>query len=570
MQNTTNQSYKTETSNGGISTKTYRAALYARRKFTDLVQPDEQNPTALEQINAMKKYLKDLPDVRVEGVYMDSRKIDSSQPRPQFQKLLLDIQAGKYNCVVMNSLDTFGRDVNENKYYVLRQFTTLGLRIISILDNYDSCVSELGNDAFPKLEEVIRLNMRFDKSRRRTALVRKYNEKGYIIAKRNIPYGYKYSPDAASGLEVDSEVAPYIRYIYEEYAAGTGPTRIAKALTDLHAPSPSMRKSQLGVKYKKTSPNDYWTSGSVSGILNNQIYTGDFIYGTDRGSIYINRDYERLHRPGEKHIIPNHHEPIIDRELFDQVQERLEENRNRLQAKKKNYDLPEYSATPFRKQLFCGHCGRPMYFYHDVRVHRHYTVYVCSSRSRKLDNACSYAPIQLNEILSAVKEVLLQERRFALSIYEQMKEGTDSIIYQQLERYFQEKIDNLVEAGKRVNSELASPKENNQEYRTTLLEKDTQLRQELVAAIDEKKTFQRSFKVTNPWLMLYANLSENFDITLETARKYIYRIFLYSNAPLEFQVMKQEAKENLLSYFRLINSHGNKSKESRHVQNQQT
>ena len=54
--------------------------------------------------------------------------------------------------------------------------------------------------------------------------------------------------------------------------------------------------------------------------------------------------------------------------------------------------------------------------------------------------------------------------------------------------------------------------------------------------------------------MLYTQLDENFEITLDIARKYIYRIYLYADAPLEFQPIKQEAKSNLLNYLNLIKS----------------
>ena len=538
--------------------KIYHAALYARCRFTDLVQPDEPDPSAAKQIRAMKEYLADLPDISTDGIYMDGRKIRSTTPRPQFQKLLLDIQAGNYNCIVMYSLDTFGRDINENRYYVLRRFTALGLRIISLLDGYDSYVSEPSPGTFSRLEEIIKLNMRFDKSRKRTAIAREYGEKGLVLIKKNVPYGYRVSPDEDAKLVVDQEVAPYIRYIFEQYASGAGPAEIARNLTAMKAPCPTMRKSQLGVQYKKTTPNDYWASGSISGILRNQIYTGDFIYGTDKRSIYIHRDQEQQHRISEKQIIRDHHEPIISRELFDQVQKRIEQNRpQRRTENQRTSDLSSFSASPFRKQLFCGQCGRPMYFYHDSRVQRcEYTVYVCSSRPRKLKNPCSYDPIKLSDIVPAVKESLLQERRLALEIYRQMEDGTDSGIYQSLEKYFQDKSDALVEAGKRNNAELSSVLEDAPEQRAELLKKETRLREELVEAINRKKTFRQTFKTTNSWLVLYSQLPESFDITLEIARKYVYRIYLYPDAPAKFQPMKQEAKSSLLGYYNLIPNSG--------------
>ena len=164
--------------------------------------------------------------------------------------------------------------------------------------------------------------------------------------------------------------------------------------------------------------------------------------------------------------------------------------------------------------------------------------------------------MKLSDIVPAVKESLLQERRLALEIYRQMENGTDSEVYQSLEKYFQGKIDALVEAGKQNNTELSSVPEGAPEQRAELLEKETKLREELVDAINHKKAFRQTFKNTNPWLVLYSQLPENFDITLEVARKYVYRIYLYPDAPPKFQPMKQEAKISLLGYYNLIHNNG--------------
>lgn len=110
----------------------------------------------------MKAHLQNLPDVTIERIYMDCQKMDSHQPLPQLQQLLLDIESGKYNCIVIYSLDTFGKDKAETEYYMLRQFPSLELRIISIQDNYDSNISEPETGSYFKLEEILRGNMHSD------------------------------------------------------------------------------------------------------------------------------------------------------------------------------------------------------------------------------------------------------------------------------------------------------------------------------------------------------------------------------------------------------------------------
>ena len=46
----------------------YHAALYARRKFIERTQPDEPDPLTADQIKAMKKHIKDFPDIKITGV----------------------------------------------------------------------------------------------------------------------------------------------------------------------------------------------------------------------------------------------------------------------------------------------------------------------------------------------------------------------------------------------------------------------------------------------------------------------------------------------------------------------
>ena len=93
-----------------MTPKTYQAVLYARRHFVDIVQPDEPDPPAAEQIKEMKAFVKELPDVKVSAVYMDGRRLRSDGPRPQFYNMMREVQDGKYDCVVISSFDKFAKE----------------------------------------------------------------------------------------------------------------------------------------------------------------------------------------------------------------------------------------------------------------------------------------------------------------------------------------------------------------------------------------------------------------------------------------------------------------------------
>ena len=149
---------------------------------------------------------------------MDCQKIDSHQPLPQLQQLLLDIENGKYNCIVIYSLDTFGRDKAETEYYMLRQFPSLELRIISIQDNYDSSTSEPENGTFLRLEKILQGNMHSDHACSETVTETKTDKGRWVFSKRKIPYGYNFNQDSESHMDVDPETSQYVRFIFEEYA----------------------------------------------------------------------------------------------------------------------------------------------------------------------------------------------------------------------------------------------------------------------------------------------------------------------------------------------------------------
>ncbi len=534
-------------------TKLYNAALYARRKFIERTQPDEPDPLAADQIRAMKEHLKDFPDIKITGVYMDSRKISIDRPCPQFHRMIHDIQEGRYTCIVMYSLDTFGKDIYENRYYILRQFTAMGLRILSLLDEYDSSISEPEPGKFTMLEELVKQNGKFDTSRKLSAKMREKKLNGYWELTFT-PYGYLYRPDTESNLEIDPETEQYVRFIFDEFLSGTRRTEIANKLTEMGAPSPSLRKEQMGLVYSKPSAKDYWTIGSVNAILKNQMYTGDLVYGRLRAAMYVFREAQRRLWTGEIQVVPDHHEPIISREDFDRTKLMLEMLKQEWAEQRKKREASPSITTPFRNLVFCGHCGRIM-FHKQYRTKQiPYSAYICSSHQYNLENACPLQPIRLEDIIPEVRAELEKERLLALKTYERIKDGEKGDCYQRLDRYYQSQINTALQRGKENTAELMTLQEQDTNRKKELEEKSVELRKELVESINRKQDFKKAFVVQNPWLKLYTQLEEDFAITPSIAKKYISQIYLYRDAPLEVKEMKRECKEKLLSCLALADS----------------
>ena len=527
--------------------KLYQAALYARRKFSDVIQPDEPDPTASAQIKEIKLFLADISDVQITGIYMDSRRLKQESPRPEFYRLMAEIQNGKYDCIVVSSFELFAKDHIESRYYLLNLLAMMKIRIISIHDNYDSLHSEPVPGAYKKLEELIIMVDKYARSRSIAATARQKKANSFLELTFT-PFGYLYNPDTPSNLDIDPVTAPYVQYIFKEFLSGTKRSYIAKQLTQMGVPSPSLRKKQLGITYTKPDAKDYWTFGSVNYILKNRAYTGDLVYGQQRSAMYVFHECRKRHWTGETQVIENHHEALVSRRDFERAQVMFdllfEENRSNA-GKRPGTLLP---PTPFRNVVRCGHCGRSMYIVRHMSNRHPYSAYVCSSHRMKLPGACPKQSFRLDEIIPKVKEAIEQERKLALSIAERMKDGEQSSCYIQIEQYYQRKIDVILEQFK-----------NN-----SVKERSDELRKELTKILDDKQQFRRDFNLGNPWLTLFTQVPENFEITKDWSQKLIFQINLFRDAPLSVTCQEAKSKELLLSYFSLIENVEAQGKEEHH------
>ena len=129
-----------------------------------------------------------------------------------------------------------------------------------------------------------------------------------------------------------------------------------------------------------------------------------------------------------------------------------------------------------------------------------------------------------------------------------MKDGEQSSCYIQIEQYYQRKIDVILEQFK-----------NN-----SVKERSDELRKELTKILDDKQQFRRDFNLGNPWLTLFTQLPENFEITKDWSQKLIFQISLFRDAPLSVTFQEAKSKELLLSYFSLIENVEAQGKEEHH------
>ena len=222
--------------------------------------------------------------------YTDDGFSGANFQRPGFQAMLADIEAGKVGTVIVKDMSRLGRNYLQVGFYTEMLFPQKGVRFIAVNDNVDSANGGMDNDFTP-------LRNLFNEW-----LVRDTSEdENYIV---------------------DEETAPVVQQIYQLCLAGNGPTKIARMLTEQQIPTPGTLEYRRTGSTRRYHPGYEckWATNTVVHLLENREYTGCLVnFKTEKPSYKVKHSVEN---PIEKQaIFPNHHEPIIDMETWERVQE---------------------------------------------------------------------------------------------------------------------------------------------------------------------------------------------------------------------------------------------------------
>ena len=215
---------------------------------------------------------------------------------------------------------------------------------------------------------------------------------------------YGYLMDEDENYIVDEETAPVVQQIYQLCLAGNGPTKIARMLTEQQIPTPGTLEYRRTGSTRRYHPGYEckWATNTVVHILENREYTGCLVnFKTEKPSYKTKHSVEN---PIEKQaIFENHHEPIIDTETWERVQEL------RKQRKRPNrYD----EVGLFSGMLFCADCGHVMYQQRYQNKNRKQDCYICGSYKKRTRD-CTAHFIRTDLLTAGVLSNLRQVTEYA-------------------------------------------------------------------------------------------------------------------------------------------------------------
>ncbi len=325
-------------------------ALYCRLSRDD--GTDNDSNSIINQKRMLQKYAKEHGFENTRN-YVDDGYTGTNFNRPGFQKLLEDIDMGYVSVVIVKDMSRLGRDYLQVGYYTDTYFPDRDIRFIAINDCVDSADGE--NELAPFRNVMNEMYAR-DISRKVRSSHRLRGNAGEPLSQP--PYGYMKDPMNKKKWNIDNNVAQVVRDIFRMCLEGKGNETIARILQEqkVLVPMAYWQSQGLGRGGKKTQENPYkWCKTTVAKILSQQEYCGDIINFKTYSKNF--KQKQRIDNPKENWVIfKNVHEPIINRETFERVQELVAKTKRRA-PKPTNAE-----KNMFCDLVYCADCGSKLWF----------------------------------------------------------------------------------------------------------------------------------------------------------------------------------------------------------------
>ena len=282
-------------------------------------------------------------DDGISGVTMD---------RPGFVEMIQQLEQGRAAAVFVKDLSRLGRNYIEVGRLTEEFFPEHDIRLVAVSDNIDTAE---GENKLAPIRNLFNEWYARDISKKRRISNKIKGNAGEPMGQP--PYGYIKDPDNPKQWIVDDEAAQVVRRIYSMTLEGYGTEQIAAQLEKDEILTPRAYWLKKGIKRPgkgKQQPATKWNSSTVTKILSLQEYCGDILNFKTYSKSYKNK--KRLENDRENWVIfKDVHEPIIERSVFEQVQQKW----GKIRKRRTN----EGEHNMFSGLLVCADCGCNLHFH---------------------------------------------------------------------------------------------------------------------------------------------------------------------------------------------------------------
>jgi site-specific DNA recombinase len=412
-----------------------KVAIYCRLSEEDRNKQSENDDS--ESIQNQKSLLIQYAIDRqwdIYNIYSDDDYTGADRNRPEFNQLIDDARNHKFDIVLCKTQSRFTREMELVEKYIHGLFPIWNIRFVSVVDNADTDVK--GNKKARQINGLINEWYLEDMSENIKSVLTNRRKNGFHIGAFAL-YGYMKDPDKKGHLIVDEEAATVVREVFTLFSQGYGKTSIAQILNDRGIPNPTEYKRQKGLRYlqPKTNNSTLWKYFAVSDMLINEIYIGNMVQGKYGSVSYKTKENKPI---GKQNWIraENTHEPIIDMELWNRVQELIKQ-------KAKPFSIG--SIGIFARKTRCMYCG---YIMRSSKNHgRHYLQ--CTTK-HVAKGACQGSFLSVE----ALERVVIKELKDMIDSYLDKNDITQRVSFH----------NNIAESMDKIKSEIASFEKKKNEY----------------------------------------------------------------------------------------------------------
>lgn len=374
-----------------------RTGLYCRLSKDDMLQGDSESIKTQKAM--LTQYAKEHGFMVVE-TYVDDGWSGLNFDRPDFNRMLDDIEAGKIDVVITKDLSRLGRDHLKVGHFTEIYFPMKNVRYIAVNDGVDTANK---NNDIAALKNVMNEFYSRDNSRKIRSSIRARAKAGLYRTTYN-PIGYRKSPDNHNKLIVDGETAWIVKRIFALANEGMGAHKIAKTLYEEQVPCPSWWQHTRGERdYSRRFENPdnkyVWSHTVVRNIIANPLYLGHTVMCKTEVIFKVGKF--RNVPEADQIRVDNTHEPLVSQEIFDGANAKIESRRR---------DTTNDFVSVFSGLVKCATCGKAMNLRYWGKDRHH--IYVCATYARNT-KACSDHRIFYEDLYNAVLADIQYHARLA-------------------------------------------------------------------------------------------------------------------------------------------------------------
>lgn len=340
----------------------YHAAIYLRLSRDDIATGRgayagggrTESNSIRSQRDMIRSFIGKQDNMEIYDIYADDGYSGTNFDRPEFQRMMRDVEAGNVNCVIVKDLSRLGRDYIEAGRLIQKTFPAFSVRFIALTDHFDSLTADYSERSLVvPVKNFVNDSYARDISGKVRSHQRIKRENGDFIGAFAV-YGYEKCKDNRNLLVPDDYAAGIVKRIFAWKIEGYSNLAIAEMLNGMGILSPMEYKKMRGEKFQTgfaAGVQAKWSAVAVKRILTNENYIGALVQGKEEKVNY--KVKKSVRKPEEEWTkVQGAHEAIISKEDFEIVQDLLHTGTRAGAGERKPH---MYAGI-----LFCGGCMEPM------------------------------------------------------------------------------------------------------------------------------------------------------------------------------------------------------------------